>query len=178
MRPILTLAASAALIILADPALAQDRYSAGAPQPPAPGAARAAGLRFLTWPGKVVAETPPAQAPRRPVAAIAPAPQPPRTPALPTSIYAPAAPATPAVKALAMAAPPTGSGSASPRFYSLHRAYGETPDPVALGPQFFVDGSPDLAQPPPPIPRPQTTATGQVVRALPTDPDASGAPAS
>lgn len=35
------------------------------------------------------------------------------------------------------------------RFYSLHRAYGLTPDPAPIPPQFFAS-TPDLADPPGP----------------------------
>jgi hypothetical protein len=38
-----------------------------------------------------------------------------------------------------------------PHYYSLHRAYGDTPDPVTLSPQFLSAPSTDLAEPPPPV---------------------------
>ena len=59
------------------------------------------------------------------------------------------------------AAPRTASGDAAPRRYSLHREYGETPDPAAfarpqaaaeqdlvLAPGFFEPLPPTLAAPP------------------------------
>jgi hypothetical protein len=153
--------------------------------------AEAAGLRLLTWPGKVAApdrprrRESPAEAPRPAAASPAPAVTP---AALPTSIYSPAppaaAPSRPAappvqrsvqapVQAPVLAQaqttqpqPPSGlrNDAASPRFYSLHRAYGQAPDPVALSSQFFATPTPDLAEPPPPPPRTVTTSNGQVVR--------------
>jgi hypothetical protein len=38
------------------------------------------------------------------------------------------------------------------RYYSLHRAFGERPDPIKLSPQFLATPSADLADPPPPPP--------------------------
>lgn len=167
-----TLLTAAALLVLAGAS------SARADSP----TAEAAGLRLLTWPGKVA----PAERARRP-SVRAPATRyadpsaAPRAPApLPASIYAqtppparsPAAPAiaaTPLAQAQTPAAP--GSDYTTPRFYSLHRAYGQTPDPIPLSPQFFATQTPDLAEPPPPPPRTVTTANGQVVRT--TDADTS-----
>lgn len=197
MRLIAYIAAIMVLFALADPSAAQIRYSvaetSGAPSI----SAKAAGLRLLTWPGKVVPQsssarltsTPrsyPSYAPVRwsPTPPAAPLP-PPQTPmaaeplALPASIYAPpAAPARNAdpapVRALAMAAPASGDPPASVRFYSLHRQYGDTPDPIPLTPQFFSDSTPDLAQPPPPVARPATTANGRVLQPVPADPDSAG----
>ena len=199
MRLIAFFAAIAVLFALADPSTAQVRYSGVADPRAQTPSAQAAGLRLLTWPGKVTpaagrapalrpqadyrplgyapARYTPLQpafpAPARPAAApMAAAP----SAALPTSIYA-APPATPApvapIRALALAAPTSGDPPASVRFYSLHRPYGDTPDPVPLTPQFFSDASPDLAQPPPPVARPATTATGRVLRPTPADPDTS-----
>jgi hypothetical protein len=55
-----------------------------------------------------------------------------------------------------MAAPPQPVASAStsqpPRRYSVAREFGLTPDPIPLPQQFFAEGSPDLAAPPPPLP--------------------------
>jgi hypothetical protein len=70
-------------------------------------------------------------------------------PALPTSIYAP--------PAQAAAQPQTRMAAASAydqkaHFYSLHRAYGQSPDPITLSPQFLSAPSADLADPPPPPP--------------------------
>ena len=233
MRLISFLAAIMVLFALADPSAAQVRYSITAAPTSAPGSARDAGLRFLTWPGKVMPQEAQPQS-RMATSSIRPngmaqrfrsepapsytspayvsparySPLPVAEPsqpdaALPTSIYAPPPPAriqsapipAPAaraaapVRALAMASPPaaalagvpTGAAGedppASPRFYSLHRAYGDTPDPIPLTPTFFSDGSTDLAAPPPPVPRAATTATGQVLRPVPPDPD-SGDPAA
>jgi hypothetical protein len=39
-----------------------------------------------------------------------------------------------------------------PRFYSVHRQFGLSPDPIPLSAQFFSDpATPDLAAPPPPL---------------------------
>lgn len=129
-------------------------------------------------------------APQVPAMTYGPPPPYPVAPPLPTSIYAPpppaaasiapipptppAPPAAPKVKALAMASRMDPDAPASPRLYSVHRQYGETPDPIPLTPQFFESSSQDLAAPPPPVARPQTTATGRVVRSLPSDPDSGG----
>jgi hypothetical protein len=168
MRLIAYLISVMVLLALADASLAQvaqaQTTQAQVVQPKAPT------LRLLTWPGKVNPQTAPPAAPR--VAAPARAAQ----PALPTSIYAPPPPAPavaarpaqpPEVQALAQASP--GAGAPAARFYSLHRAYGETPDPIPLGPQFFAGGQVDLAEPPPPAPRTFTTTGGRVVRAAPDD---------
>ena len=152
MRLIAFFAAIAVLFALADPSTAQVRYS-GIQDPRAQTpSAQAAGLRLLTWPGKVTpaagrapalrpqadyrplgyapARYTPLQpafpAPARPAAApMAAAP----SAALPTSIYA-APPANPApvapIRALALAAPTSGDPPASVRFYSLHRPYGDS----------------------------------------------------
>jgi hypothetical protein len=190
MRVIIFFLSVAVLFSLADPLLAQTRYSAAEPAraaAPAESMARAAPkLRLLSWPGKVafaapapVSAAPPAQVPA-PRAAMSPsAPAAPFQPqiaqpriaqpqaALPASIYAPAPPAparpAPQVQALALAGPayPTA------RQYSVHRQYGGSPDPVALTPQFFNDASADLAEPPPPAARTFTTTGGRVVRAAP-----------
>jgi hypothetical protein len=92
---------------------------------------------------------------------------------LPQSIYAPPPPAQaatamalpPARTQPAMAAPPIAVASAydqKAHYYSLHRAYGQRPDPITLSPQFLSSPSADLADPPPPpLPRilPNSTAT-------------------
>jgi hypothetical protein len=89
-------------------------------------------------------------------------------PALPTSIYAPAPP-TGQARAPWTSAPrePEAVAVASAydqkaHYYSLHRAYGQQPDPIALSQQFLSTPSADLADPPPPpAPRilPNSTAT-------------------
>ena len=188
---------------------------------PAPSTAEGAGLRLLSWPGKVqrapaarAAARPrawtadpaqstayrplPVQTPRRlyepgppeppvramPTQAVQAQPLPP--PAPPTSIYAPppsptpplpsrpaasaAAPPAPTVRALA-SAEPVGSENLRPRFYSVHRPYGAEPDPIELTPQFLNQGSPDLATPPPPVPRATVNGAGNVVRPAPPPPE-------
>jgi hypothetical protein len=173
------LACLAVLAALSGPVMAQT-----------PSTAKAAGLRLLTWPGKVMpapsqaaAQAPPAAPapPSAPVQAAQPvraAPQPPA----PVSIYSPPPPPArpaapqpqaPQVRALAQASAPPAAPPATVRYYSLHRAYGDAPDPIALSPQFLNDASPDLAAPPPPAPRAVTTASGQVVRQAPVDPSPS-----
>jgi hypothetical protein len=57
------------------------------------------------------------------------------------------------------------------RSYSVHRAYGQTPDAVPLGAQFFASASPDLAAPPALPPQRVTTSTGRVELVAP---DAAG----
>ncbi len=173
MRFFAYLAAVAVLFAIANRSAAQVID----PRSPPPASAHAAGLRMLTWPGKT-----PVAAPARPAAPLAPRPPAPAAPAqptaaLPTSIYAAPPPARAAAaplaptRALAMAAPQATGGPASPRFYSLHRAYGETPDSIPLTPQFFATDSPDLARPPPPVARQVMTDSGRVVRAAPTGSD-------
>ena len=140
------------------------------------------------WNPEAVAQ--PALAPMRaapPAAAVQ------RTAALPSSIYAPAPPSPPAPaaapqppaptpppvmqQARAAARPMTQANSPSdgdyqpPHFYSLYREYGQSPDPIPLNPQFFAASTPDLAQPPPPVPHTVTTASGRVVQAVPPSPD-------
>lgn len=40
----------------------------------------------------------------------------------------------------------------APRRYSVHRAFGEAPDPIQMPKEFFNQGVVDLAEPPPPLP--------------------------
>jgi hypothetical protein len=180
MRFLAYLLAIVVLFALADQSVAQDRYS-GSEAPGSAPPARTAGLRLLTWPGKVAPSElsarvgPPAVSAQSAARVETPAP------ALPTSIYqAPAAakPATPApsAPALAQAGQPRGAYP-SARFYSLHRAYGQEPDPVPLGAQFFAANAPDLAAPPPLPPRTVTTTGGRIERVGPADPGAADAPA-
>ena len=61
MRFFTFLAAIMVLFALADPSAAQNRYSVSNAQGAATPTARAAGLRYLTWPGKVMPQS--AQAP-------------------------------------------------------------------------------------------------------------------
>jgi len=199
MRLFAFLGAILVLFALANTAAAQVRYSVASARA-APSGAQAAGLRLLTWPGKTAPAAPkplaapvsprayaPMQPPLNPYGP--PAPALPPAAALPTSIYAPPPPpaapqaaqpaASPApaslLRGLAQAdvAGANGELGSSPRFYSLHRAYGDTPDPIPLPQQFFPAPS-DLAQPPPPPARPQMTANGHIVRPAPADPDAGG----
>ena len=172
MRFFAYIAAVAVLFAIANRSAAQTIDT----RSPAQVSARVAGLRMLTWPGKVMVGAP--AKPTPPTAPRAAAPSAPARPvALPTSIYAPppartAAAAKPAAtRTLAMASPQTTQGTTA-RFYSLHRPYGETPDSIPLTPQFFASDSPDLARPPAPSSRPVVTSTGRVVQAAPSDPDA------
>ena len=177
MRILAFLISVVVLFALADPSAAQVRYSVTETPRPAPPTAKAAGLRLLTWPGKVAPQaalTPRDERAVPPQAAAAQRSAP--SAALPTSIYAPPQPPAPRVQALAQASPPTAGAYPSPRYYSLHRPYGQTPDPVPLSPQFFAGGSTDLADPPPPPARRVTTSSGQVVRAQPADPATADAP--
>ena len=215
MRLIAFLIAIAVLFALSDASLAQPAYAASVasasmsdPQSPS---ARAAGLRMLTWPGKVN------EAPRRqaagvqhriwnpdplPAQAAQQAPAPRAQAALPASIYA-APPPAPAQVAAQPAPPPAPIRQASaarpalsrsnpstdgdyqpPHFYSLYREYGQNPDPIPqseydpraapapqLAPQFFASSTPDLAQPPPPVPHTVTTSGGRVLQSVPPSPD-------
>jgi hypothetical protein len=212
MRLICFLAAIAVLFCLSDASAQTARAatwtSADSSQAPS---AQAAGLRLLTWPGKVeppqggrargpAARTPTAHsfsgmAPRsadaRPQAVAAPPPADrriwdpttgqvpaPQAAALPTNIYTPAPPRMAAAAPVQPAQPRTVVQAANDtsdyqptHFYSLHRQYGQTPDPIPLDAQFFAGSSPDLAQPPPPVPRTVTTTGGRVVQAPPPSPD-------
>lgn len=202
MRLLAFLAAIAVLFALSDTSAAQPAYAAAVasaelPQSPS---AHAAGLRMLSWPGKVepprprapiqTASAPPPMtlraqkywdpAPRAPQAQI----QQPQPAAMPANIYSPAPPRLMASAQLPLAAPQAAAPRAVPRaaasseddyqpthFYSLHRQYGQEPDPIPLSPQFFASSTPDLAQPPPPVPRTVTTSTGRVVQSAPPSPD-------
>lgn len=93
-------------------------------------------------------------------AEIRPAPLPPA--ALPNSIYAAPPPAQAQPSGAARMAAGGAPYDQHARFYSLHRAFGQTPDPIALSPQFLASPSADLADPPPPPPpriMPGQTAT-------------------
>ncbi len=82
------------------------------------------------------------------------------------------------------AAPPgfrTPSSTSSSRFYSVHRQFGVAPDPIKMPQQFFLDGSPDLSEPPPPpvrriAPSPgKSTAAQRAAQARSQEsPDAAG----
>ena len=214
MRLIVFLAAIAVLFSLSD-ASAQTLLAASVSAAPlsesqAP-SARAAGLRMLSWPGKVVTAprakpqaaipsarriwnpetaatpTPVLAAPRAPAPILQQATR--QTTALPASIYAPPPAASPrAAPAPTVPAPVIQQASAArpgmtqarsssdgdyqpPHFYSLYREYGQTPDPIPLNPQFFAAATPDLAQPPPPVPHTVTTSSGRVLQAVSPSPD-------
>ena len=208
MRLIVFLAAIAVLFSLsgasAQTALAASVSAAPLSDSQTP-SARAAGLRMLSWPGKVVtapraksqaatptsthriwnpetavSPTPVLAAPRAPAPILQQATR--QTTALPASIYAPPPAASPRAAPViqqASAARPgmTQARSSSdgdyqpPHFYSLYREYGQTPDPIPLNPQFFAAATPDLAQPPPPVPHTVTTSSGRVLQAVPPSPD-------
>lgn len=84
--------------------------------------------------------------------AIQQAPLPPPGRNLPSSIYAAPPPAQGQQPAQASNVAVAGGYDQRPRHYSLHRSFGETPDPIALTPQFLATPSADLADPPPPPP--------------------------
>jgi hypothetical protein len=175
MRLLTFLAAIVVLFCINDSSVAQDRYSAAPSAAASAPSARALGLRLLTWPGKVVQPASAATPAPAPAAAATPAPRP-APAALPTSIYdAPAprpaasrAPPAPAAPVLAQAAA-TPAAYPTARFYSVHRDYGQAPDPLTLSPQFLGTSSPDLAAPPPAPPRTVTTSGGRVQMAAPDD---------
>lgn len=104
----------------ADDGLAQAQADAPAlfPPPPAPTAAEAAAAP--TTPTPIFRHSPQGQAaaPASAVAPIQPAPSPPPS----AASYAPPPSAAPA--------PERADGGSSVRFYSLHREYGMTPDPI------------------------------------------------
>jgi hypothetical protein len=162
------LAASSASVS-ASAANAEDRY--GPPQQdPVSFQASALTVGFLSWPAKTAAfkAAPPAAVtpPQAPVETLyRPARTEPVAGArLPASIYAPypsiqpppAAGAQPYARtaAAATAGPAADSAHSSqpPRFYSVHREFGLTPDPIPLPQQFFADSAAtDMAAPPPPL---------------------------
>jgi len=182
----LIVALAAPGIVLAAPGDDEDRYG----PPPAPfvdSAAPDAAQPTLTWPGKAAtAVRPVAQVGRQAypaptLQAYPPAAPTPRTvAALPTSIYAP--PPSSLTQAATPAAPAQAAAGQPPRFYSLHREFGLTPDPaIAPLPTQFFAASADLAEPPPPPP-PHVLPAGQQAmtasaraRADASDPDAAPA---
>lgn len=140
MARVLFIAASAlALAVL--PAQAQERAPA---RDPGAGDARAAGLRYLSWPGRppiqpARAATPapdraPAPAPR-PVPASRSTPSPAPTPVV-TALAPPPAPASAPAPAPASAQTALATSDTAPqaspgvRYYSLHRQAGREPDPL------------------------------------------------
>jgi hypothetical protein len=135
-QPLLIAALTLTPLLAAGAALAEDRYG---PPPDRQGydapntLSGVVSVAVLTWPGKPSA---PLQSPSIPTA--------PAAPPLPAPV---AAPATSTVAAQPLVSPGTG---APPRFYSVVRQYGGSPDPIVLTPQFLADsGAADLAEPPP-----------------------------
>lgn len=154
MRLVLAIALLAASVVNAN--AAEDRYgprqTAAAPTSPA---AQPYVGSLLGWSGKSAAPAPQAAQPAAPVRpALMPgglyrSAHPPQAPAgapaptgyataAPTSLYSrPASPA-PAARLPPPPSPPTVQGglyaSSGPRFYSVHRPYGETPDPIPAVP--------------------------------------------
>lgn len=211
MRLIAFLAAIAVLFCLSEAGSAQTVYTgmvttAALSDSQGP-SAHQAGLRMLTWPGKVQ-EAPPqrrqATAVQRrvwnpetgqTVASPAPSAAPRQQAARPSNIYDPApaalqTPRQPLAAPVRQAQAPATAGASTdpdyqpPHFYSLARQYGQTPDPIPpsefdpkaapapqLNAQFFAASSPDLAEPPPPVPHTVTTSGGRVLESVPPSPD-------
>jgi hypothetical protein len=99
---------------------------------------------------------------RKQQAQIRTAPLAPPAASLPTSIYAAPPPAQSQAPAGASRIAAAGPYDQKAHFYSVHRQYGQNPDPIALSPQFLATPSADLADPPPPPPpriMPGQTAT-------------------
>ena len=151
-------------------AVAEDRYGPSQPVSAQPVASRPAG-GFLSWPSKtpppqaVAIQAAPPQLAQR-AASAEPMYRPARAEAiqaspLPASIYAPYPSTQPAAQqpraepySRAAAAPTadTAHSSQAPRYYSVHREVGLTPDPIPLPQQFVADGATaDMAAPPPPL---------------------------
>lgn len=130
MARVLFIAASA-LALAALPVQAQERAPA---RDPGAGDARAAGLRYLSWPGRppVQPARAPAPAPTRvrppaPAPAAAPAPAPP-APVL--AAAPPASPPTPPPTEVAAVDITPAQPTPGVRYYSLHRQAGREPDPL------------------------------------------------
>jgi hypothetical protein len=101
-----------------------------------------------------------------------------------TTAQAAAAPAPAAARPAAPAAFQTVSAAntGSPtRFYSVHRQFGVQPDHITMPKQFFLDGSPDLSEPPPPplrrIPPTSGQSTAQIRAAQARSQESPDAPA-
>jgi hypothetical protein len=120
--------------------------------PPAPAealyrAARVEPIQASRLPASIYAPPYPSMTPYRSASSAAPVDAAPSAPPAPPSrSYASAAP-TPAAADGARSSQP-------PHFYSLHREFGLTPDPIPLPQQFFADSAAgaDMAAPPPPLP--------------------------
>jgi len=155
----LTALCASVLGVWAAGAQAEDRYG---PPPPtdmaAPAAEPAAG--WLSWSNKSPPPAPARPAPtadyaqrfeaRPPAPEADPVARPDRVAALPTSLYGTYPSLTP--RGPAAAAPQMAAAGTPAHFYSVHRQFGLSPDPIPLPPQFFADGAVDLAAPPPPLP--------------------------
>lgn len=139
---------------------AEDRY--GPPPADVASVATAPTSGWLSWSNKAPQSVAPtfASAPFKPYASPAHV-----APALPTSLYAaygqpnplqaaaagdtPSPPRWASPSQLASAAPRSGQ---TPHFYSVHREFGLSPDPIPLPRQFFADSAAtDLAAAPPPL---------------------------
>lgn len=160
MRLVLAIALLAASVVNAS--AAEDRYGPrqAAVVPTTPEAQPYAGA-MLGWSGKNAAPAPQAAQPAAPVrpalmsgglyrsapppqaptATVAPAPAPAPAgyaPAAPTSLYSRPTAQTPADRLPPPPSPTTVQGglyaNSGPRFYSVHRPYGETPDPIPAVP--------------------------------------------
>jgi len=169
---VLTALAAPVVGVWTNSAMAEDRYGPPPADTVSPAAQPAAG--WLTWSTKTPAPT------GEPAQTAAPAPRPERiatAAALPTSLYSSYPSLTPRQAAEPPRpqpwTPPNGetrpapiatasaSSNQPPRFYSVHREFGLTPDPIPLPAQFFADGqAADMAAPPPPLP-PRAVAGSQ-----------------
>lgn len=159
MRLVLAIAVLAASVVSAN--AAEDRYGPrqAAVTPTSPAAQPYAGAT-LGWSGKTPAPAPQvaqpstpvrpalmagglyrsAPPPQTPVAAVPPAPAPPGyASTAPTSLYSRPVAQAPVNRLPAPPSPTAVQGglyaSSGPRFYSVHRPYGETPDPIPATPQ-------------------------------------------
>lgn len=126
MARVLFIAASA-LALAALPVQAQERAPA---RDPGAGDARAAGLRYLSWPGRQPVQPARAAAPA-PARARPPAPSPAAAPAPPTPApVLAAAPPPPAPTEVAAVDITPAQAAPGVRYYSLHRQAGRDPDPL------------------------------------------------
>lgn len=115
----LFLAAGLVAAFAAAPAAAQERR---------PETAAEAGLRYLDWPGRPpVARAEPPRPPRPDI----PRPGRPTPPPLEPAAEQPSQPSSPVqARVEAIGAPATTSDDDGPRYYSVHRGAGRTPDPI------------------------------------------------
>lgn len=161
MRLVLAIAMLAASVV--DANAAEDRYGPRQAAEPVAATTSATARPYagsmLGWSGKSAAPAPQAAQPSAPVRpALMPgglyrsAPPPPQAPvvaappapagyasAAPTSLYSRPATQTPVDRLPPPPSATTAQGglyaSSGPRFYSVHRPYGETPDPIPATPQ-------------------------------------------